>query len=127
MHEAGAVNAAIGQALCDWPVERVDGALVFEIRDATRASEDSVGFYAASILRELGLEQVGFTVRTEAAACEMCGAASLPTVAHPVCAACGAPVRRLPGPAILCHVEGTLEPVTPVSADPSGGAAVPCA
>jgi Zn finger protein HypA/HybF involved in hydrogenase expression len=108
MHEARAVSAAVEHALADVPAPEAVSTLRLEVHDPTRASAEAVRFYAAAILRERGLESVEVHVETLAMTCELCGAAALPTVTNPLCDACGAPMRRLPGPAVEGHAESEL-------------------
>lgn len=102
MHEAGAVAAAIDEAFEAWPSLASDGRMAVSIVDPTRAEASAVEFYARALLGELGLDGMTLSVRTEPVACELCGAASVPTPVEPCCEACGAPLPRSTGPAIVC-------------------------
>ena len=104
MHEAGAVGGAIEGVIHDWPASHGGGQLQLLIRDATRAEAESVAFYAAAILADHGFGDTTFTVQTAAVSCELCGelaASASPT--DPQCNACGAPLPRIEGPAVLCR------------------------
>jgi len=103
MHEASSVERAIGNVVTTWPADRAAGHLELRIRDATRAEPMAVSFYATAVLRDLGLDDVAFEVVVDRMRCQVCGAASVPTPAHPVCEDCGLPLRGLDGPAITCE------------------------
>jgi hypothetical protein len=103
MHEAGAVMAAIHKVIGKWPPEHTAGHLRLDIVDATRADADAVSFYATAILGDLGLDGVDVSVITHAVSCDACGEAVVPVFGHPLCEACGAPLRSRSGPAIVGH------------------------
>jgi hypothetical protein len=103
MHEAGAVAAAIDEAFDAWPSLASDGRMTVQIVDPTRAEARAVAFYARALLSELGLDGMTLSVRTDAVECRLCGAASVPTPVEPLCDACGAPLPRSSGPAIVCQ------------------------
>lgn len=102
MHEGAAVAGAIEAVVGDWPTSRTAGSLRIEIRDATRAEAQAVAFFAAAILSDRGLDDVAIRVHTCPIECDTCRASVVPTVVHPICRSCGAPLRSRPGPAVVC-------------------------
>ena len=113
MHEARAIRAAIEPAVAERRSAQVAGGgvldpgafrhLELEILDPTRATAAAVAFYAPAILEEAGLRSVGFDVFTRTATCAMCGKPTHAEPHDPFCRACGAPVPRTEGPAIVAR------------------------
>jgi len=104
MHEAGAVSGALEKIIHDWPASHSGARLELVINDATRAEAASVSFYTAAILADHGYGDTTFTVETAPVRCELCGelaATASPT--DPQCNACGAPLPRKEGPAVICR------------------------
>lgn len=97
------MTRAIEGVIGSWPATRRQGRLLLDVRDATRAEPDSVAFYAAAILADHGLDDVTFSVHTRQVSCALCGCLASPSPADPSCDACGAPLPRLDGPAVLCR------------------------
>jgi len=103
MHEAGAVAGALERVIGAWTSADGGRHIEIEIRDATRAEPEAVAFYADAILAERGLDEVTVSVRTTAVDCALCGARAAASPANPQCDACGAPLPRLDGPAVVAH------------------------
>lgn len=124
MHEAGPVRAALAAVVDGWREGTRDRHLELLIQDATRVHADGVAFYAQALLAERNLAEVTFDVRVEPITCALCGRSEVPPPADPTCTACGAPLPRREGPAVICR-----EIVSPTShaapAWPRG--APPCA
>jgi Zn finger protein HypA/HybF involved in hydrogenase expression len=104
MHEASAVSGAIEKVIADWPKSGTGGQLELEIRDATRAEAKAVAFYASAILADHGFSTTSFTVTTDSVHCALCGELAVTaSPADPQCDHCGAPLPRIPGPAVVCR------------------------
>lgn len=114
MHEAGAVAAAIDEALAVWPSYGPDGPMTIEILDPTRAEEGAVGFYAEVLLEQRGFDRMRLSIQARSAECRLCGSVSSPTPVDPCCESCGAPIPRTPGPAITCYPSALVGPKTGV-------------
>ena len=98
------VGAAIERVVRGWPACQRGGRLELVIRDATRAEAGAVAFYASAILADRGLTDVDVVVRALEVRCELCGAvAPSASPADPQCDACGAPLPRVEGPAVVCR------------------------
>lgn len=124
MHEAGPVRAALAAVVDGWREGTRDRHLELLILDATRAHAEGVAFHAQTLLAERDLAQVTFHVRVEPTACALCGRSKVPAPADPTCPACGAPLPRREGPAVVCReVAGDADSGAP--AGPRG--APPCA
>jgi hypothetical protein len=131
MHEANAIRSAIRNAVIERDSALADaksagrhepegGAfrhLELEIMDPTRATPEAVQVYAPFILDELGVRGVSFDVFVRAVRCSMCGKMTHAEPSDPVCRACGAPVPRTDGDAVVAH--WTRAVVAPVGAEPS--------
>lgn len=113
MHEARAIRAAIEPAVAERrSAQTASGGtlspgtyhhLELEILDPTRATAAAVQVYAPAILEEAGLRQVGFDVFTRTVTCAMCERPTHAEPHDPFCQACGAPVPRTDGPAIVAR------------------------
>ena len=104
MHEAGIVGAAIERVVRGWPASRTGGRLELEIRDATRAEAGAVAFYASAILADRGFTDVDVAVSSAEVRCALCDeVAPSASPADPQCHACGAPLPRVEGPAVVCR------------------------
>ena len=111
MHEAGAVAGALERVIGAWPSTGRGGHIELEIRDATRAEPEAVTFYATAILAERGFDEVTISVRTNEVRCALCGERAVASPANPQCDACGAPLPRLEGPAVVARAMPIAEAV----------------
>lgn len=125
MHEAGPVRAALAAVVGGWANDgKRDRHLELLILDATRVHADGVAFYAQALLADRGLAEVTFDVRVEPVTCALCGRSGVPAPADPSCPACGAPLPRREGPAVVCR---EVAPAAGREASPWLTGAPPCA